>query len=188
MSAKCHAFAVSPDDTDVCSARRQPEGSAVKDAGAVLSVMDALKREDYAIGVIAVALGVEAVRTAGKVDHLGKTRYCKLSCAHTTYGWRRLVSGIAKECKSPKGGALALQVLPAVPRLVQEGSATAKGLGSGLHRSRTQAAGRTQQWLSALAEDGRRQARVSQGALRVNSLSPYAIDISHPSYVHDQTV
>ena len=37
----------------------------------MLSMVDALKREDYAIGVIAVALGVEAVRATGKVSHLG---------------------------------------------------------------------------------------------------------------------
>ena len=123
---------------------------------------------------IAVALGVEAVRTAGKVDNLGKISNGKLSCANTTSGWLRLVYRVAQDYKSPKGGALALQVLPAVPRLVQEGSATAKGLGSGLGRSRTQAAGRAQQWLSAFLMDGRRQARVSQGALRVDPLPPCA--------------
>lgn len=169
-----YTFASFSDKLDVCRSKAQPKGATFKDAGAALSVMDALKREDYAIGVIAVALGVEAVRTARKVDHPGKIGNGKLSCAHTTSGWLRLVYRIAQDYQSPKGGALALQVLPAVPRLVQEGSATAKGLSSGLGRSRTQAAGRAQQWLSAFLMDGRRQARVSQGALRVDPLPPCA--------------
>ena len=85
-------------------------------------------------------------------------------------------------------GAVALQVVPTIPRLVQEGSANANGLGLGLGRSRTQAAGRAQEWLSTFLEDGRRQARVSQGSLRVNSPPPCAINILFPLYVHDQTV
>lgn len=53
----------------ICNCRpvSQAEVTLDRSPKAVLRTLDTLKREDYAIGVIAVALGVEAARTAGKV-------------------------------------------------------------------------------------------------------------------------
>ena len=92
-------------DVDVCSARTQPTGPIIKDAGAVFSIVDALKREDYAIGVIAVALGVEAMRTAGKVSHLGTDSNRKMSRAHMICSWGAINHDT--ECKSPQWSACA---------------------------------------------------------------------------------
>ena len=86
MSATLYIFASFTDRVDVCSPKPQPKGATFKDAGAALTMVSALKREDYAIGVIAVALGVEAVRTAGKVSHPGTDSIRKESRAQITSG------------------------------------------------------------------------------------------------------
>ena len=85
-------------------------------------------------------------------------------------------------------GEGALQVVPTISRLVQDGSATVKGLSSGLGRSKTQAAGRAQQWLSAFLEDGHKQARVSQGALTVNTIPACVYCIPLSFCLHAQIV
>ena len=92
MRAKWYNFASFPEEVDVCSPKAQPKGPILKDAGAVLSMVDALKREDYAIGVIAVALGVEAVRAAGRVSLPGTDGNCKLPRAHMTPVWSAVQS------------------------------------------------------------------------------------------------